>query len=204
MPASPVRQSVDRSKFRADVDLPFNLRPGDFELAMQDVYDFLHDVNTLLLGRNLPRLDDILRPAAMSGMFSDLLSSSLGKHSRSLVDNRHFNGHPDLIVSGVYPNNATASGSADNGVEVKSTRKRGAAVDTHGARDQWLCVFVYEVDAVTEPAAARTPTRFREVYIQRVAAADFRRNARGELGTRTATLHAEGLKKLRSNCVYLD
>ena len=29
---------------------------------------------------------------------------------------------------------------------MKTTRKRGGAVDTHGTREQWLCVFVYEVD----------------------------------------------------------
>jgi hypothetical protein len=36
-----------------------------------------------------------------------------------------------------------------------------------------------------------------------VGLADFRKNARGELGTRTATLHAEGVKKLRASWIYL-
>jgi hypothetical protein len=31
---------------------------------------------------------------------------------------------------------------------------------------------------------------------------DFRNNARGELGTRTSTLHKDGIEKLRSNWVY--
>ena len=31
---------------------------------------------------------------------------------------------------------------------------------------------------------------------------DFRRNPRGELGTRTATLHAEGIRKLRESWIY--
>ena len=43
--------------------LPYHLRLADFELAMQDVYDFFHDVNGLLLDRGLHRLDDMLRPA---------------------------------------------------------------------------------------------------------------------------------------------
>lgn len=30
----------------------------------------------------------------------------------------------------------------------------------------------------------------------------FRKNARGELGTRTATLHAAGIAKLRQNWIY--
>ena len=31
---------------------------------------------------------------------------------------------------------------------------------------------------------------------------DFRKNLRSELGTRTATLHADGIAKLRRNWVY--
>jgi hypothetical protein len=41
-----------------------------------------------------------------------------------------------------------------------------------------------------------------EVYLGKVAIADFRKNPRGELGTRTATLHADGIRKLRTNWIY--
>ena len=75
-------------------------------------------------------------------------------------------------------------------------------MDMHGARDQWLCVFVYDVDNGTEPAIDRTPMTFTEVYLGRVAIADFRKNSRGELGTRTATLNREGIAKLRTLWVY--
>lgn len=91
-----------------------------------------------------------------------------------------------------------------HGVEIKTTRKPGGAVDTHGARKQTLCVFVYEVDLVTQPAINREALKFREVYIGEVAVDDFRKNDRGELGTRTATLHADGLEKFRRNWVYLE
>jgi hypothetical protein len=154
------------------------------------------------LDKGLHRLDDMLRPAAMSGMISDMLTASMAKHSRVLVENRHFNGHPDLIVQGRYPQNAVRAG--EHGVEIKSTRKRGGAVDTHGARDQWMAVFVYETDHVTEPADRRRPMKFVEVYLARVGVADFRRNPRGELGTRTATLDRAGIQKLRANWVYRE
>jgi hypothetical protein len=114
--------------------LPFELRFKDFELAMQDVYDFFFDVNVLLTSKGLKRLDDMLRSAIMSGLLSDMLSASLSKHSRTLVQNRYFNGHPDLLVQGVYPNDNVKSGT--EGVEIKTTRKSGGAVDTHGAREQ--------------------------------------------------------------------
>lgn len=122
-----------------------------------------------------------------------MLTASLARFSRSLVENRHFNGHPDLIVRGVYPNDAVQAG--EQGVEIKSTRKSGGAVDTHGARKQWMCVFVYTVDNETQPAANRRPMRFVEVYLGEVEETHFRANPRkGQLGTRTATLDKDGIQ----------
>lgn len=142
----------------------------------------------------------MLRPAIMSGFLSDMLTASLAKHSRVLKENQYHNGHPDLVVQGVYPENAVKAGT--EGIEIKTTRKGGGAVDAHGAREQWMCVFVYEVDTESEPARDRRPMRFTEVYLGQVTVADFRRNPRGELGTRTATLNREGLQELRRNWIY--
>jgi hypothetical protein len=197
---SVTRNTLDSSKFNGNALLPYELRLEDFRLAVQDVYDFFFDVNTSLAAKGLERLDNTLRPAIMSGVLSDMLTASLAKHSRTLTVNCYFNGHPDLVPKGVYPNNAVKAG--DQGVEVKTTRKPGGAVDTHGARDQWMCVFVYAVDNETEPAVQRKPMSFTEIYLGQVGINDFRKNARGELGTRTATLHAKGIVKLRNNWVY--
>lgn len=194
------RNSLDTSKFNSAAALPYELRLKDFEIAMQDVYDFFYDVNTGLAAKGLERLDDMLRPAIMSGLLSDMLTASLAKHSRALTENRYFNGHPDLVVQGVYPDDSVKAGV--EGIEIKTTRKGGGAVDTHGARDQWMCVFVYGVDNESEPARSRSPMTFNEVYLGQVVTGDFRKNARGELGTRTATLHREGILKLRGNWIY--
>ena len=196
------RNSPDPSKFNGTAQLPFQLRIEDFRLAMQDVYDFFYDVNSGLVGKGLDRLDEVLRPAIMSGVLSDMLTASLAKHSRSLAVNAFFNGHPDLVVRGQYPNNAVPAG--EHGVEIKTTRKAGGAVDTHGARNQWMCVFVYGLDNKTAPASERRPMGFTEIYLGQVVIEDFRRNARGELGTRTATLHATGIAKLRGSWLYRD
>lgn len=195
------RNTLDPLKLNANAVLPYELRLEDFRLAIQDVYDFFFDVNVNLVAKGLERLDDTLRPAIMSGVLSDMLTASLAKHSRTLVVNCYFNGHPDLVVKGRYAGNAVKAG--EHGVEIKTTRKPGGAVDTHGARDQWMCVFVYEVDNSTEPATDRRPMSFTEVYLGQVVTDDFRKNARGELGTRTATLHAAGIAKLRGSWIYL-
>lgn len=195
------RNEVQLDRFNPDATYPYQLRLQDFQMAMQDVYDFFFDVNEHLTEKGLNRLDDVLRPAIMSGVLSDMLTASLATHSRTLTENKYFNGHPDLLVQGVYPGNSVKAGT--DGVEIKTTRKPGGAVDTHGARNQWMCVFVYQVDTETEPASQRSPMTFTEIYLANVTTDDFRRNARGELGTRTATLHKDGVKKLRENWIYL-
>jgi hypothetical protein len=194
------RNAVIREAFNHAAELPYELRLDDFAIAIQDVYDFFYDVNLLLTSKGLQRLDDMLRPANMSGTISDMLSASIAKHSRVLVQNQHFNGHPDFIVRGFYVNDSVRSG--EQGIEIKTTRKKGGAVDTHGARNQWICVFVYKLDNKTEPAINRRPMTFTEVYLCQVTLQDFRRNPRGELGTRTATLDRTGLTKLRANWIY--
>lgn len=194
------RNKADIANFNQNAELPYELRLHDFMMAMQDVYDFFYDVNVLMAEKGLQRLDDMLRQAIMSGMISDMLTASIAKHSRVLTQNRYFNGHPDLVVQGVYPDNAVKAGT--EGIEIKTTLKSGGAVDTHGAREQWMCVFVYDIDRKTEPAQNRRPMAFTEVYLAKVSVDDFRRNARGELGTRTATLHRQGVLKLRENWIY--
>jgi hypothetical protein len=194
------KNTVDVAMFNQQVQLPYALRVQDFQMAMQDVYDFLYDVNAHLIGRGLQRLDDMVRPAILSGVLSDMLTASLAKHSRVLSENQYHNGHPDLVVQGVYARNAVKAGT--EGVEVKTTRKAGGAVDTHGARDQWMCVFVYRVDVESEPAIDRQPMTFTETYLGHVTIEDFRKNPRSELGTRTATLHRDGIRKLRESWVY--
>ena len=199
----PIRRNRPKPEnFNRDANLPFQLRLEDFEIAMQDVYDLFFDVNSGLLEKGLERLDDFLRPAIMSGLLSDLLTASIAKHSRTLTQNSYFNDHPDLVVRGVYPNDFVKAGT--EGVEIKTTRKSGGAVDTHGARDQWMAVFVYNIDNVSEPAREREPMAFTEIYLAQVSVTDFRKNPRGELGTRTATLHREGILKLRQNWIYKE
>lgn len=195
------RATPDRARFNPSATLPYALRQDDFHLSLQDVYDLLEDINAALRVRGLPRLEEIVRAAVFSGILSDALVASMSKHARVLTQNKAHNGHPDLIPGGHYSHDSVAAGG--DGVEVKVTRGRGA-VDTHGARDAWLCLFRYVVDSDTEPAVERRPTRITEILLAQLQVADYRKNLRGELGTRTASPNREGLAKLRANWIYSE
>lgn len=205
-PTEPIhtkRKKVNPAYFNPDPLLVHELRIEDFSVAMQDVYDFFYDVNVGMERKSLPRLEETIRGAILSGTISDMLTVCMAKHARSLVKNNYPNGHPDLILRGKAVNDAAQSGI--DGVEIKSTKHQNASVDFHGARAQWVAVFVWEVDEWSEPAIDRRPLRFTQVYLSRVGESDFRSNARNTaIGTRTASLHAEGLARMRRNWIYRD
>lgn len=48
-----LRMTVDSSKLNSAAKLVYELRLKDFELAMQDVYDFFGDVNQHLISKGL-------------------------------------------------------------------------------------------------------------------------------------------------------
>ena len=121
------RNTPEPDRFNADVVLPYELRLKDFRSAMQDAYHFFFDVSSGLTAKGLGRLDDTLRPAIMSGVLSDMLTASLAKHSRTLVVNAYFNGHPDLVVKGRYADNAVKAGEHGRRLPQKCPRRTGHA-----------------------------------------------------------------------------
>lgn len=197
------KAEVDRAKFNPSATLPYSLRLTDFEAAMDDVYVLLYSMNDALQQRGLLRIEESVRGAVFSGLLSDVISEALAKHSLGLIRNQYpSNPHPDLLPVGRYPNDAAKS--AEEGVEVKVTKKAGGGVDMHGARESWYAIFRYVADYETQPVIAREPTRFTDVWLVRLDEDDFRKNERGPLGTRTASPARQGLAKIRDSWIYHD
>lgn len=50
------RNVVDVNRFNKEAVLPYQLRLQDFEMAMQDIYDFFRDVDGFLLRKDFGAL----------------------------------------------------------------------------------------------------------------------------------------------------
>ncbi len=194
------RATVNHEGFNAALDLPYALRTDHVAVAMADIYELLATLNETLIDRGLLRIEESVRGAIYSGLLSDLIAEAISTHAPGLISNRYPNGHPDLLPKGRYADDTCQS--AEEGIEVKVTNKRSGAVDMHGARPGWYCIWHYVVDRDTEPAVDRAPTRFETIWLARLDESHFRHNARGPLGTRTATPHRGGIAHLRSNWLY--
>jgi hypothetical protein len=196
------RARVNSAGFNEELELPYALRLEMFAIAMDDIYEMLHNLNTGLASRGLLPLENSVRGAIYSGMLSDLLTEAMASHAIGLVKNGYKNGHPDLLPAGRF--NEDSSQSAEEGVEIKVTKRASGAVDMHSDRRAWYCIFRYVADYKTEPVIDRKPTRFTNIWLARLNASHFRKNERGPRGTRTATPHRKGVEHLRANWVYRD
>ena len=56
-----MRNIVRQDCFNSKATLPYNLPLQDFEMAMQDIYDFFYDINKGLTRRGLLRTNDMVR-----------------------------------------------------------------------------------------------------------------------------------------------
>ena len=189
--------------FNPSVRLPYGLRVAEVRAAIEDVYDFLYNVNRFLTEKGWDRLEETLHPATFSGTVSEMVVQSLSKQSATLIKNQYQNGRPDLLPRGRYPDDAVLRG--EEGLEVKASRNKGGW-QGHNVESGWIAVFQYRVDLETEPIDNRQPTTFVRVLVAQLEEEDWSFSGRGEASRRTitASILKPGMDKLLANPVYLD
>ena len=203
MPRFTDRPNLHPRGFGRDLDLPYGLRAAEVRAAIEDIYDFLHNVNRFLTERGWDRLEETLMAATFSGVISEMVVQSTSKQSASLIRNQYHNGRPDLLPRGRYPENAVLRG--EEGVEVKASRNDGGW-QGHNIESGWITIFQYQVDLGTQPVEERQPTRFVRVLIARLDEEDWSFSGRreGSRRTITASILRSGKEKLLANALYLD
>jgi hypothetical protein len=203
MPRFTERPNLHPQGFNPSVRLPYGLRAAEVRAAIEDVYDFLYNVNRFLTEKGWHRLEETLLAATFSGVVSEMAVQSLSKQSATLVKNQYHNGRPDLLPRGRYPNDAVLRG--EEGVEVKASRNKGGW-QGHNIESGWIMVFQYQVDVETEPSEDRQPTTFVSVVVAQLQEEDWSFSGRGEASRRTitASILRSGMEKLLANPVYLD
>lgn len=183
--------------------LPYELRVSEVRSAMEDIYDFLHNVNSFLIDKGWERLEETLSGATFSGLMSELVVQSLSKHSTTMTKNLLHNGRPDLLPMGLYADDAHQH--APEGIEVKASRYSGGW-QGHNPESGWIMIFQYSVDVKTNPVETRHPTVFARVLSAKLENSDWSYSGRrpGSRRTITASIIRSGLEKLTTNWIYED
>lgn len=191
----------------ATVPLPYGLTPTAVLGAVNDIHAYLHAINEASIGYGYPRLEELLQPAAFSGLISGLAVESMAKQTEregahpGLRSNRYHNGRPDLVPHGVYPGNAVQHGT--EGIEVKASRStRGW--QGHNIEVGVLMVVQFSTDVTTEPIYDRAPTAIERVMVAPLDETDWKFSGRSETSRRTptASVNVTGYAKMAAGAVY--
>jgi hypothetical protein len=188
-----------------ELELPYGLTARDFFRTAEDVQSLLGDLNDMLYEKHYGSLVDLVDRAAFSGLISRTVVERLARSSRRLVVNRKHNGYPDLIVDGVYPNNAVARGT--EGLEVKASRRQRSGWQSHGPRAGWFCFAQFWLDQRTGIATNDLePVTMRSIMVARLELDDWswQPAAEGKTRSGTASVRPSGLQKMWRGAIWVD
>ncbi len=204
----------DPAGFNPQAQLPYGCTPEHIRLALNEFIDFLSFVNQQLATKDIPRLETMLMPANFSSMVGEFVIASIPKYCPALAKNRYHNGHPDLIPSGLFPNNRAQY--AHEGIEVKASRYR-RAWQGHNPEDVWLMVLVFESNRASDAFVAdedaelhlaksvkAIPFRFLKVVGALLEKSDWKFSGRSATSRRTITASVadSGYQKMMQNWIY--
>lgn len=184
-----------------DAELPFGLRVDEVRDALEQVYEFLHDLNTFMVSKGYGRLEEMILGNSLSGFISEMVVKNLGAASKSLARNTKVGGHPDLIPRGRYPDDSVLR--ADDGIEVKTSVQSGGW-QGHNPERSWILVVQYSVDVITQPIEERRPIEVLKVMCGLLEESDWSFSGRSGASRRTptASILQSGTLKLHRNYIY--
>jgi len=172
---------------------------------MVDFIDFLGFVNQQLRSKEIPRLESFLMPANFSSMVGEFMNMTIPKYCTSLAKNGYHNGHPDLIPSDMFPDNAVQY--ATQGIEIKGSRHK-SGWQGHNPESVWLMVFYFDSNTTndTRKGIGPKPFRFKAVYAARLEMEDWNFSGRSATSRRTitASVNQSGAAKMKANWVFED
>jgi hypothetical protein len=195
--------TIEPDSFNQVCVLPYGLAVEHLCKAMRDFLDFLGFVNQQLHTKRIARLESFLMPANFSSIVGEFMNLTIPKYCASLAKNQYHNGHPDLIPTGVFPDNAVQH--AAEGIEVKGSR-HPTGWQGHNAETGWLMVFHFDSNSPNDEKSGVGPKPFcfKGVYAAKLDMGDWSFSGRTETSRRTitASVTQSGVRKMRSNWVY--
>lgn len=194
---------IKRTNFNDSAVIPYNCTIDDIYRAMNEFVEFLAFINTQLYTREIPRMETMLMPANFSSMVSEFMVTTIPKYCTTLVKNRYHNGHPDLIPTDQFEDNAVQHSQI--GIEVKASRyKKGW--QGHNAEDVWLMVFVFDSNRPTDASKDINPKPFKFLRVvgAQLTKEDWKFAGRSSTSRRTitASVKKSGFEKLSQNWLY--
>lgn len=195
--------AVDPNCFNPDAILPYGCTTQHIQQPMTDFIEFLGFINQQLHKQGIERLESMLMPANFSSIVGEFIISNIPKYCSSLVKNQYHNGHPDLIPSGLFPQDAVRH--SQEGIEIKASRYL-KGWQGHNPESIWLMVFVFDSNRPSDliKNIEPKPFRFLQVLGASLTQQDWSFSGRSQTSRRTITASVtnSGYQKMRKNWIY--
>lgn len=197
--------------FNPDAEIPYGVTIEHIKKSLIDWVEFLQFMNESLVVKEIPRLETFLMPASFSSMVGEFMNIRVPLYCPTIEKNKYHNGHPDLVPSGEFPDDAVQHSTI--GIEVKGSRNR-KGWQGHNPENVWLMVFVFDSNSANDEAQAikkgeepvARPFRFVEVLGAQLVEDDWQFSGRSSTSRRTitATIKPSGYEKMADNWIYRD
>lgn len=187
------------------INLPYGLTLAGIVAVLNDVYAYLHAINTASVEHGYGRLEELMQPAGYSGLLSQLYMHALAKifatATPGLALNQYPNGRPDLVPRAHYLNDRAQNG--EEGIELKVSRAR-SGWQGHNPESGWIMIVQIGIDTETEPVYERAATVVDRVMLAALENGDWNFSGRGPGSRRTptASINREGRAKLEAGIIY--
>ena len=196
---------VNPNSFNPNVILPYGLEVEHIKQSMLDFTDFLGFINQQLHTREMPRLECFLMSANFSSIVGEFMNMTIPKYCPHLVKNCYHNGHPDLVPTGFFPNDAVQH--AEEGIEIKGSRY-ASGWQGHNPESIFLMVFNFDSNTSADLQKDNAPKSFRfaGVYAAKLEPDDWTFSGRSATSRRTitASVNRKGMNKMLENWIYRD
>ncbi|MEX2168963.1 MAG: hypothetical protein WD851_06615 [Pirellulales bacterium] len=171
--------------------------------AMEEFIDFVGFINVQLHRKKIERLESFLMPANFSSIVGEFMGAAIPKHCKTVIRNKYHNGHPDMIPTSLYPEDAIQHGP--EGIEIKGSR-HSSGWQGHNAEEMWLMVFVFDSNTSRDAGLGIEPKRFRFIKVvgAKLDKEDWQFSGRSATSRRTitASVKRSGFDKLEANWIY--
>lgn len=195
--------AVRLEHFNPHAVIPYGVTIEHVCAAMNEFIDFIRMVNQRMHENGTTRFESILMPANFSSIVGEFMGAGIPKHCPTIAKNQYHNGHPDMVPTGRFPDNAVQH--AYDGIEIKGSRYM-KGWQGHNRENIWLMVFMFDSNRPVDVSQniAPKPFRFLRVAGAQLTEDDWQFAGRSETSRRTitATVKNSGYRKLMANWIY--
>ena len=196
-------EPLNAKGFNPYATIPYGVTTGHVRKAMEEFIDFVGFINVQLHRKKIERLESFLMPANFSSIVGEFMGAAIPKHCKTVIRNKYHNGHPDMIPTSHYPEDAIQHGP--EGIEIKGSR-HSSGWQGHNAEEMWLMVFVFDSNTSRDAGLGIEPKRFQFIKVvgAKLDKEDWQFSGRSATSRRTitASVKRSGFEKMEANWIY--